>query len=273
MRSSIFSALVLGLAAWAQATISSPKAGDQWAVGDDQTIAWDTTGLVGPCDIHLVPAGAVDTTMIIETIVMGTGNTGSYKWTPEKTLTTTNVAIMYAHPLLLCLCIEFELFQFSHRLPTLLRFGYIGPIIQPCSLLTSKQYCGCKASHSEIVRLHYPYYRRCERWFHFYAENNLLTLRQIKGTMLSTKKTTTIKTTARTSSLTTIKTSSHTTVKTTSSMTLKTTALMTWKTTTSMTLKTTALVSSTVKALTTPVIIKVCENFAICHLRAINSFY
>ncbi len=55
---------------------------------------WDTKGLTGPCDIHLVPAGAKDLTVVITDIVLGTGNTGSYQWAPETSLTTINVAII-----------------------------------------------------------------------------------------------------------------------------------------------------------------------------------
>jgi len=63
-------------------------------VGTNQGIMWDTSKLTGPCDIHLVPAGATDLTVVITDIVLGTANTGSYQWTPEKTLTTTHVAII-----------------------------------------------------------------------------------------------------------------------------------------------------------------------------------
>ena len=72
----------------------SPAAGDSWPVGTSQMIMWDTTGLTGPVDIHLVPAGATDITVIIEDIVIGTGNTGSFMWAPDKVLSITDVTII-----------------------------------------------------------------------------------------------------------------------------------------------------------------------------------
>ncbi|KAF8851097.1 hypothetical protein BDZ45DRAFT_163022 [Acephala macrosclerotiorum] len=76
------------------ATITSPTAGDQWPVEQDQMIMWDTTGLTEPIDIHLVPAGATDTTVIITEIALQTGNAGTLKWAPPATITTTEVAIL-----------------------------------------------------------------------------------------------------------------------------------------------------------------------------------
>jgi len=94
MRQSFLSALVLGFSALASATISSPAANDQWPVGANQNIAWDTTGLTAPLDIHLVPAGATDISVIITDIALKVGNTGSYEWTPPTTIDISQVEII-----------------------------------------------------------------------------------------------------------------------------------------------------------------------------------
>jgi Ser-Thr-rich glycosyl-phosphatidyl-inositol-anchored membrane family len=94
MHYSLFSALALGLSAVVQAGVSSPPAGAQWPVAQNQQITWDTTGLTGPVDIHLVPAGAVDITVIIAEIAIGVSNTGSFTWAPDSTISTPNVEII-----------------------------------------------------------------------------------------------------------------------------------------------------------------------------------
>jgi hypothetical protein len=76
MRLSILSILAIGFATLAQGTIMSLTAGNSWQVGTNQMISWDTTGLAGPVDIHIVPEGATDIAAIIENIVVGTGNSG-----------------------------------------------------------------------------------------------------------------------------------------------------------------------------------------------------
>ncbi len=45
-------------------------------------------------NIHLVPAGAKDTTVIITEIALGVQNTGSFMWAPPATLTVENVEII-----------------------------------------------------------------------------------------------------------------------------------------------------------------------------------
>ena len=94
MRCSLFSALALGLSAVVQAGITSPAAGAQWPVAQNQEITCDTTGLTGPVNIHLVPAGAVDITVIIVEIAIGVSNTGSFTWAPDSTISTPNVEII-----------------------------------------------------------------------------------------------------------------------------------------------------------------------------------
>lgn len=94
MRYSVITSLALAFASLAQATFSSPKAGDSWPVEQEQDINWDTTGLTGPCDIHLVPAGATDLTVIVETIVLQTANKGTFKWAPPKTINVREVVII-----------------------------------------------------------------------------------------------------------------------------------------------------------------------------------
>ncbi|KAH8674499.1 hypothetical protein BGZ60DRAFT_526459 [Tricladium varicosporioides] len=92
MRFSILSAMVLAIPALA--TFSSPKGGDKWNVGQEQTISWDTNGLEGLIDIKLVPGGATDTTIIITEIATQVENKGSIKWTPDKSIKTTDVTII-----------------------------------------------------------------------------------------------------------------------------------------------------------------------------------
>lgn len=95
MRSTILSALsLLFFSTSVLATISSPAAGDQWPVEQDQMIMWDTTGLMEPIDIHLVPAGAKDTTVIITEIALQVRNTGKLQWAPPKTVDITEVVII-----------------------------------------------------------------------------------------------------------------------------------------------------------------------------------
>ncbi|KAF4626330.1 hypothetical protein G7Y89_g11829 [Cudoniella acicularis] len=95
MRFSIISALLLSIPAFVQASsYSSPTAGDQWAIGKEQSIEWDTTGLEGKVDCHLVPGGATDITTIITEIFIQSDNTGSFKWTPDSSLKAEQVTII-----------------------------------------------------------------------------------------------------------------------------------------------------------------------------------
>jgi hypothetical protein len=55
---------------------------------------WDTTGLTEPLDIHLVPAGAVDISVVIVDIALGVSNTGKYQWAPPATITVEEVEII-----------------------------------------------------------------------------------------------------------------------------------------------------------------------------------
>jgi len=55
---------------------------------------WDTTGLMEPIDIHLVPAGAKDITVIITDIVLQTKNTGNFQWAPPTTINIAEVEII-----------------------------------------------------------------------------------------------------------------------------------------------------------------------------------
>jgi hypothetical protein len=94
MRQSFLSALVLSFSALARATITNPAAGNSWPVEQNQMITWDTTGLQAPLNIHLVPSGAVDATVIIAEIAVNVGNTGSFQWAPPNTITVTDVEII-----------------------------------------------------------------------------------------------------------------------------------------------------------------------------------
>jgi hypothetical protein len=55
---------------------------------------WDTTGLTEPLDIHLVPAGAVDITVVIVDIALKVSNTGKYQWAPPATINIEEVEII-----------------------------------------------------------------------------------------------------------------------------------------------------------------------------------
>ena len=94
MRSTLFSVLALGLSALVDATFSSPKSGDQWTKGKSQTISWDNSGMASSCDIHLVPAGATDTTTIISEIALSVSNSGSYSWTPDSSISVSEAEII-----------------------------------------------------------------------------------------------------------------------------------------------------------------------------------
>jgi hypothetical protein len=94
MRQSFLSALLLSFSALARATIMSPAANDQWPVNQMQNIMWDTTGLMEPLDIHLVPAGAVDISVVIVDIALKVGNTGKFQWAPPATINIKEVEII-----------------------------------------------------------------------------------------------------------------------------------------------------------------------------------
>ena len=53
---------------FAQASMISPTAGQSWSVGSSETVSWDTSGLTAPLEIELVPGGATDLSVIVETI-------------------------------------------------------------------------------------------------------------------------------------------------------------------------------------------------------------
>lgn len=72
----------------------SPASGDSWPVEQSQTIKWDTTGLEAPLNIHLVPSGAVDATIIIAEIAVNVANTGSFQWAPPNTITVADVEVI-----------------------------------------------------------------------------------------------------------------------------------------------------------------------------------
>lgn len=95
MRSIVLSVLSLVFfTARVLAGISSPAAGDKWPVDQNQMIMWDTAGLKEPIDIHLVPAGAKDTTVIITEIAIQVRNTGKLQWAPPTTIDITQVIIL-----------------------------------------------------------------------------------------------------------------------------------------------------------------------------------
>jgi hypothetical protein len=94
MRQSVLSALVLSFSTLARATISNPTANDQWPVNQNQNIQWDTTGLTAPLGIHLVPAGAVDISVVIVDIALKVENTGSFQWAPPATISIEEVEII-----------------------------------------------------------------------------------------------------------------------------------------------------------------------------------
>jgi hypothetical protein len=91
MQYSILSALVLGLSAIAEATFSKPRKGDQWTIGQSQTITWETTELAQVIDINIV--SAVDTTVVITQIASQIRNTGSFVFTPTSLFNVNEVAI------------------------------------------------------------------------------------------------------------------------------------------------------------------------------------
>jgi hypothetical protein len=49
---------------------------------------------MAPLDIHLVPAGAKDATVVIVDIALAVANTGSFQWAPPSTLTVSSVEIL-----------------------------------------------------------------------------------------------------------------------------------------------------------------------------------
>ncbi|KAH7398086.1 hypothetical protein BKA64DRAFT_643197 [Cadophora sp. MPI-SDFR-AT-0126] len=93
MKVSITTALV-ALVSLVQATITKPAAGDQWVVGEQTTIQWDTAGFSDKVDIALVPAGATDTSVVIAQIATQTANTGSQTWTPPSTMSAGDVSVI-----------------------------------------------------------------------------------------------------------------------------------------------------------------------------------
>jgi len=95
MRYSLLSAFAISFSALVRATITSPKAGDSWVIGQENTISWDSSSTSGAVDISLVPAGAKDTTTVIAVIATQVdGSSGSYKWTSDKSLKAESVTII-----------------------------------------------------------------------------------------------------------------------------------------------------------------------------------
>lgn len=95
MRYSLLSAFVIRFSALVQATFSSPKSGDSWVIGQENSISWDSSSTSGAVDISLCPAGAKDTTVIIAQIATQVdSSSGSYKWTSDKSLKAESVVIV-----------------------------------------------------------------------------------------------------------------------------------------------------------------------------------
>jgi hypothetical protein len=94
MRSTFLSVMALSLSAFVEASITSPKKGDQWAKGKSQTISWDKSGMGSNCNIYLAPAGATDTTTIISEIAVSVSNSGSYSWTPDSSISVSEAEII-----------------------------------------------------------------------------------------------------------------------------------------------------------------------------------
>jgi hypothetical protein len=95
MRYSLISAMAMGFSALVDATFSSPKAGDSWTKGQENTISWDSSSVSGLSDISCVPAGAKDTSVIIAQIATQIdSSSGSYKWTPDKSISASSVTII-----------------------------------------------------------------------------------------------------------------------------------------------------------------------------------
>jgi hypothetical protein len=96
MRSTLISLLAFGLSALAQSSsFMNPSAGDSWPMGQMQNIMWDSSMLAGGMvDIHLVPSGATDITVIVTEIALQVPNSGSFMWAPDATVTVTDVEII-----------------------------------------------------------------------------------------------------------------------------------------------------------------------------------
>lgn len=97
MQFSTITALVVGFSALASATFTSPKSGDQWQAGKEQTITWDNTGMSGKMDCKVIPAGALDASIVVSEVfsqidIVSTG--GSYKWTPDASLVAQSVTVV-----------------------------------------------------------------------------------------------------------------------------------------------------------------------------------
>jgi hypothetical protein len=71
-----------------------PVANDQWPVEENRDVMWDTTGLTPPLNMHLVPAGAKNLTVIITDIVLNIGNTGKFQWAPPSMVNIEEVQII-----------------------------------------------------------------------------------------------------------------------------------------------------------------------------------
>ncbi|PVH78929.1 hypothetical protein DL98DRAFT_516421 [Cadophora sp. DSE1049] len=93
MQISIITALA-ALVSLAQGTVTKPAAGDQWVVGEQTTITWETAGFSDKVDIALVPAGATDTSVVIAQIATQTANTGTQTWTPPATMSAGDVSVI-----------------------------------------------------------------------------------------------------------------------------------------------------------------------------------
>jgi hypothetical protein len=91
------SAILVGFSTLASATFSSPKSGDQWAVGKAQTLSWDSTGMAGLMDCKIIPAGNLDSSVVIAEVFTQIDIStfgGSYQWTPDVSIISQSVTIV-----------------------------------------------------------------------------------------------------------------------------------------------------------------------------------
>jgi hypothetical protein len=64
------------------------------AGGGESRCHGDTTGLTPPLNMHLVPAGAKNLTVIITDIALNIGNTGKFQWAPPLMVNIEEVQII-----------------------------------------------------------------------------------------------------------------------------------------------------------------------------------
>jgi hypothetical protein len=73
-------------AAAASIAVQTPVAGDNWVIGSSHTITWTSSGVTGPVDVILRPAGAPAAPPTLG-IAAGTANDGSVNWTIPASVT------------------------------------------------------------------------------------------------------------------------------------------------------------------------------------------